>query len=74
MSTDLDVGPIQKRDLSLKKPLDVDKGFTESRTTALIEKGGLTHVEDITSTELQLIDDLGKVKGVLEELMKLHNN
>ena len=28
-------------------------------------------IEDITSTEIQLIDDLKKVKGVLEELMKL---
>lgn len=27
-------------------------------------------IEDITSTEIQIIDDLSKVKGVMEELMK----
>ena len=66
----LQVNPIQKRDLSLTKPLDTEKGFTESRTNVNIEKHGDHFIDDITSTEIQLIDDLKKVKGVLDELMK----
>ena len=66
----LQVNSIQKRDLSLTQPLDSEKGFTESRTNVNIEKHGDHFIDDITSTEIQLIDDLKKVKGVLEELMK----
>lgn len=64
----------QKRDLSLAKPLtssdDATKGFTESRTTLELTKDEAHTIEDITSTEIQLIDDLKKVQGVLEELMR----
>jgi hypothetical protein len=47
----LEFGAIQKRDLSLKQPLDINKGFTESRTTMIIKKGESHFIEDITSTE-----------------------
>jgi hypothetical protein len=67
---DLHVDAIQKRDLSLTKSLDSNKGFTESRTTIKLNKGEIHFVDDITSTEMQTIDDLKKVKGVLEELMR----
>lgn len=66
----LQANNIQKRDLSLTQSLDNDKGFTESRTNVNIEKHETHFIDDITSTEIQLIDDLKKVKGVLEELMK----
>ncbi len=59
-----------KRDLSLNSPLDVNKGFTESRTTLTIDAGEKYFIEDITSTEIQIVDDLNKVKEVLEELAK----
>lgn len=61
-----------KRDLSLAAslPISATSGFTESRTTATLFTGSTLSVEDITSTDLQLIDDLKKVKGVLEELMR----
>jgi hypothetical protein len=54
----------------LVTPLDANKGFTESRTTLTLLKSASHFIEDITSTEIQIIDDLTKVKGVLEELMK----
>jgi hypothetical protein len=46
------------------------KGFNESRMKYEIVKGQTHRVEDITSTETQLIDDMKKVHGVLEELMR----
>ena len=71
--TQVDVTPVQptqKRDLSLLQSLDLSKGYTESRTTIELLKHDTSLIEDITSTEIQLIDDLKKVKGVLEELMR----
>lgn len=61
-----------KRDLSLAAslPISATSGFTESRTTSTVTTGSVVTVEDITSTDLQLIDDLKKVRGVLEELMR----
>jgi hypothetical protein len=71
---DLEAEPTAKRDLSLMQCLSASdntkKGFTESRTTVELIKGETHQIEDITSTEIQLIDDLKKVKGVLEELMR----
>ena len=56
----------------MTQALDTGKGFTESRTTVSILKHETQFIEDITSTEIQLIDDLKKVKGVLDELMKTY--
>ncbi len=33
-------------------------------------KGTVHSIEDITSTEIQLVDDMIKVKAILEELMR----
>jgi hypothetical protein len=33
-------------------------------------KGEVHSIEDITSTEIQLVDDMKKVKAILEELMR----
>jgi len=54
----LPVNPIQKRDLCLTAPLNHEQGFTESRTILSLLKGELHSVEDITSTEIQIVDDL----------------
>lgn len=67
---DLEAPPVTKRDLALRKTLDVSRGFTESRSTKNLLAGESHFIEDITSTEVQLVDELPKVKGVLEELMK----
>lgn len=64
-------GAPAKRDLSLAAALsEGDKGFTESRTTVALSKDESHTIEDITSTEVQLVDDMKKVLGVLEELMR----
>ena len=54
----------------MNSPLDVNKGFTESRTTLTMVAGEKHFIEDITSTETQIVDDLNKVKEVLEEMVK----
>jgi len=63
--------PIEKRDLTLKKALDENKGLTESRLTNTLPKGSKDFIEDFTSSEIQLIDDLKKVSEVLREIAKI---
>jgi len=60
--------PIEKRDLTLKKALDENKGLTESRLTNTLPKGSKHFIEDFTSSEIQFIDDLKKVSEVLREI------
>ena len=63
---------IEKRDLSLAKPLEVEKAFSEMRTTKCIEKYGSFVIEDFVSTELQNIDSLEKVLLILKEIIRLN--
>jgi hypothetical protein len=57
-------GPLKKehkRDLSLIEPLCIDnqKGFSDTRTAIHLTTSSPAHViADITSTEIQIIDDL----------------
>jgi len=44
--------PIEKRDLTLKKALDENKGLTESRLTSTLPKGSKDFIEDFTSSEI----------------------
>ena len=60
--------PIPMRDLRLKKIFDQDKGLTQTRVTNCLMTGEQDFIEDITSAEVQIIDDLKKVKEVLHEL------
>lgn len=46
------------RDLTLKNALDESKGLTESRTSICLFKDQSDFIEDITSSEVKLIDDL----------------
>lgn len=62
---------IAKRDLTLDKPLNPEKCYNEVRNSSTVNKGELFKVEDITSTELQTIDSMEKVKQVQEELLRL---
>ena len=64
---------IDKRDLSLAKPLESEKAFSEMRTAKCIEKYGTYIIEDFVSTELQNIDSLEKVLLILKEINKLSN-
>jgi hypothetical protein len=61
-----------KRDLSLAAslPISATSGFTESRTTTTLTTDESLTIEDITSTDIQFIDDLKKVRGVLDELFR----
>lgn len=56
------------RDLTLKKALDENKGLTESRISLSLRKGDSDFIEDITSSEIKLIDDLQKVNEILSEI------
>ena len=67
---DLPVSPFAKRNLALSNPLDHRRVFTESRNTSTVLKLESHFVEDITSTEVQTVDDLKKVCQVLEEISK----
>lgn len=62
---------LPKRDLSLSKPLDIEKGFTELRHATPLLKHATYHIEDISSTELSLVDSLQTVKHVLKDLAKM---
>eukprot|EP00347_Sterkiella_histriomuscorum_P016748 403352004 len=61
---------IPRRDLSLNQTLETEKGFTESRTSQILQNSEQNQVEDITSTEIQIIDDLTKVRAILDSLTK----
>ena len=77
---DLDSDVIVKRDLRLNKRLDDAKGLTEIRhNTTLIpeaKKGYHTEdfIEDITSSEVTVVDDMVKVNEILDEVMKLNGH
>lgn len=49
------------RDLSLKKALNESKGLTESRQHKCLLKGSSDFIEDITSSQLMIVDDMQKV-------------
>jgi len=80
---DLDFdAPISKRDLRLNKVLDDSKGITETRKTVkMVPESMLVaqqqypnsdFIEDITSSEVQLVDSIGKVVEILEEIQKMN--
>lgn len=61
------------RDLTLKNALDESKGLTESRLSKCLFTGDSDFIEDISSSEVQLIDDLQKVNEILNEIQKSNN-
>lgn len=56
------------RDLSLKKSLNESKGMTESRQNKNLLTGASDFIEDITSSQVMLVDDLTKVEQIMSEL------
>lgn len=70
---DLPKCSIERKDLTLAKPLDPSKGFTDSRTTKVLKKHDTHLIEDITSTEIQTVDDLTKVNSVNDVLLKYYS-
>lgn len=61
-----------KRDLSLKKSLNESKGLTQSREHQCLESGQKTFIEDITSSEVMLVDDLTKIGQILTEISQMN--
>ena len=59
---------IDKRDLSLSKPLDPEKYYNEMRDAVLIKNSEETIIDDITSTEYMIVDSLEKVVQVQEAI------
>jgi hypothetical protein len=68
------------RDLRLNKVLDDKKGITETRNTiklvpqndAFQQYPHSDFIEDITSSEVQLVDSISKIVEILEEIMKMN--
>jgi hypothetical protein len=67
--------------MRLKKILDKEKGLTESRQNHyLCQEGKIgdlptQHViDDITSSEIMLVDDVNKVYEILKEVKKINNS
>ena len=56
------------RDLTLKNALDESKGLTESRNSLCLLKDESDFIEDISSSEIKLIDDMQKVNEILSEI------
>ena len=73
----IDANKFATRDLRLNKRLDPSKGLTETRRNKTLipeEKKDYSQkdfIEDITSSEVTLVDDLVKVNEILDEVMKL---
>lgn len=64
---------VPQRDLSLLKSYDEEKSFSETRRAISCSKYDTFKIEDITSTEMQIIDSLNKVWLVQKELRKPSN-
>jgi hypothetical protein len=64
---------IPQRDLSLLRAYNVDKSFSETRRTTNCFKSDKFVVEDITSTDMQIVDSLQKVWLVQKELHRFNS-
>lgn len=59
-----------QRDLSLLKAYSNEKSFAETRRTSSCLKNDKFLIEDITSTDMQIVDSLEKVWLVQKELKR----
>ena len=64
---------IPQRDLSLLHAYNLEKSFSETRRTTNCLKSDKFVVEDITSTDMQIVDSLQKVWLVQKELHRFNN-
>jgi len=55
----------------LKNTLNPEEGLTESRITKPLNENEQDFIRDITSTEVQIVDDLTKVADILNEIRKV---
>lgn len=61
----------QKRDISLAVPLSAEKSYSEVRSTKALKRLETYTIEDIASTNIQLIDSLEKVSLINRILLRL---
>jgi hypothetical protein len=64
---------LQKRDISHSTAMSIEKSYNEVRSTKCLEKYESYMINDIASTDFQLIDSLEKVALVIRILLKLEN-
>lgn len=62
---------LQCRDLALRKPLETGKAYTEVRNAQGLAKHAGHTVDDVTSTELSMIDSVESVYSALKELGRM---
>lgn len=62
---------IKKRDQRYLQLADPSQGLCEQRETTKLASGQQTKIDDITSTEITLVDDLTKVCEILSEIRKV---
>ena len=69
------MAPIPKRDLTVNKKViaNADTGLIEARTTERMKSGDKVAIEDITSSKIQIIDDLERVHQVMVQLKGMGN-
>jgi hypothetical protein len=60
-------------DQSLQKALDENKGLTQSRLTKNMLKDATDFIQDYASSQVMLVDDLQKVKKIIDEINKMNN-
>lgn len=65
---------IPQRELSLLRAYNVEKSFAETRRTTNSLKGDKFVIEDITSTDMQIVDSLEKVWLVQKELKRFNKD
>jgi hypothetical protein len=65
---------IPQRDLSLLRAYNLEKSFSETRRTTNCLKADKFVVEDITSTDMQIVDSLHKIWLVQKELKRFSND
>jgi hypothetical protein len=70
------VQPIPMRDLTVNKKVDDNesKGLMDVRGTKALKKGEKTHIEDISSSEFQIIDTQDKLVKVIDAMKKVGYN
>ena len=63
--------PLKTKDLSLKKPMDSQKCFSEVRNALSVPKHESDFIQDLTSSDIQIVDSIQKVFMIQKEIMKL---
>jgi hypothetical protein len=61
-------GPLPTRDLRMARPLDPAKHFLQKKERSLLVEGSAFTIDDVATAEIECIDTLAKVHGVMSAL------